>query len=72
MAELGYDLSAHASKSLDEVKDHAPFDAVVTMGTHLYTKYWMGVGVRGVGTSEVWIDWVGDGGMPLSMPARPC
>ena len=34
MAELGYDLSAHDSKSLDEVKDKAPFDAVVTMGTY--------------------------------------
>lgn len=32
MAELGYDLSAHDSKSLDEVRQHAPFDAVVTMG----------------------------------------
>jgi protein-tyrosine-phosphatase len=32
MKELGYDLSAHASKSLDEAKDYAPFDAVVTMG----------------------------------------
>lgn len=32
MKELGYDLSKHASKSLDEVKAHAPFDAVVTMG----------------------------------------
>lgn len=32
MQELGYDLSAHSSKSLDEVKDEAPFDAVVTMG----------------------------------------
>ena len=32
MAELGYDLSAHSSKSLDEVKEYAPFDAVVTMG----------------------------------------
>lgn len=32
MKEIGYDLSAHASKSLDEVKEHAPFDAVVTMG----------------------------------------
>ncbi|MBS1771573.1 MAG: arsenate reductase ArsC [Bacteroidetes bacterium] len=32
MKELGYDLSNHASKSLDEVKEHAPFDAVVTMG----------------------------------------
>ena len=32
MAELAYDLSAHDSKSLDEVKDFAPFDVVVTMG----------------------------------------
>jgi len=32
MKELGYDLSTHKSKSLDEVKDFAPFDAVVTMG----------------------------------------
>ena len=32
MAELGYDLSTHDSKSLDEVKQYAPFDAVVTMG----------------------------------------
>lgn len=32
MKELGYDLSAHHSKSLDEIKSHAPFDAVVTMG----------------------------------------
>jgi arsenate reductase len=32
MKELGYDLSQHDSKSLDEVKQHAPFDAVVTMG----------------------------------------
>jgi protein-tyrosine-phosphatase len=32
MNELGYDLSVHASKSLDEVKEEAPFDAVVTMG----------------------------------------
>lgn len=32
MKELGYDLSKHQSKSLDEVKEHAPFDAVVTMG----------------------------------------
>ena len=30
--ELGYDLSEHDSKSLDEVKAFAPFDAVVTMG----------------------------------------
>jgi protein-tyrosine-phosphatase len=32
MKELGYDLSAHQSKSLDEVKQFAPFDLVVTMG----------------------------------------
>lgn len=32
MKELGYDLSKHGSKSLDEVKQHAPFDAVITMG----------------------------------------
>ncbi|HPH33219.1 MAG TPA: arsenate reductase ArsC, partial [Chitinophagaceae bacterium] len=32
MKELGYDLSAHDSKSLDEVKAFAPFDVVVTMG----------------------------------------
>ena len=32
MKELGYDLSTHQSKSLDEVKQFAPFDAVVTMG----------------------------------------
>jgi protein-tyrosine-phosphatase len=32
MEELGYDLSTHHSKSLDEVKEFAPFDAVVTMG----------------------------------------
>ena len=32
MKELGYDLSIHDSKSLDEVKPFAPFDAVVTMG----------------------------------------
>ena len=32
MKELGYDLGAHDSKSLDEVKAFAPFDAVVTMG----------------------------------------
>ena len=31
MAELGYDLTAHASKSLDEVRDQQ-FDYVVTMG----------------------------------------
>ena len=32
MKELGYDLSAHDSKSLDEVKQYAPFNAVITMG----------------------------------------
>ena len=32
MKELGYDLSGHQSKSLEEVKAYAPFDAVVTMG----------------------------------------
>lgn len=32
MKELGYDLSIHDSKSLDEVKAFAPFDAVITMG----------------------------------------
>jgi arsenate reductase len=32
MKELGYDLTTHHSKSLDEVKQFAPFDAVVTMG----------------------------------------
>lgn len=32
MKELGYDLSVHDSKSLQEVKAFAPFDAVVTMG----------------------------------------
>ena len=32
MKELGYDLTTHHSKSLDEVKQYAPFDAVVTMG----------------------------------------
>jgi len=32
MKELGYDLSRHDSKSLQEVEQYAPFDAVVTMG----------------------------------------
>lgn len=32
MKELGYDLATHKSKSLDDVKAFAPFDAVVTMG----------------------------------------
>lgn len=32
MKELGYDLNAHHSKTLEEIKENAPFDAVVTMG----------------------------------------
>jgi arsenate reductase (thioredoxin) len=32
MKELGYDLSKHDSKNLNEVEAYAPFDAVVTMG----------------------------------------
>jgi arsenate reductase (thioredoxin) len=32
MKELSYDLSSHHSKSLDEIKQFAPFDVVVTMG----------------------------------------
>ncbi len=32
MREVDYDLSTHDSKSLEEVKQFAPFDAVVTMG----------------------------------------
>jgi arsenate reductase (thioredoxin) len=32
MKELGYDLSSHHSKTLEEVTAAAPFDAVVTMG----------------------------------------
>ena len=32
MKELGYDLSKHHSKSLQEIKQNAPFDVVVTMG----------------------------------------
>ena len=32
MKELGYDLSVRDSKSLQEVAQYAPFDAVVTMG----------------------------------------
>ena len=32
MKELRYDLSAHKSKSLDQIKQFAPFDVVVTMG----------------------------------------
>jgi arsenate reductase (thioredoxin) len=32
MEELSYNLNQHYSKSLDEVKEFAPFDAVITMG----------------------------------------
>ena len=32
MKELGYDLTKHHSKSLEEAKAYAPFDVVVTMG----------------------------------------
>ena len=32
LRELGYDLSSHHSKSLNDVKQFAPFDAVITMG----------------------------------------
>lgn len=32
MKEMGYDLAQHHSKSLEEVKQYAPFDVVVTMG----------------------------------------
>ena len=32
MKELGYDLKTHHPKSLEEVKEYAPFDVVVTMG----------------------------------------
>jgi arsenate reductase (thioredoxin) len=32
MNEVGYDLSSHQSKSLNDVKQFAPFDVVVTMG----------------------------------------
>jgi len=32
MKELGFDLTTQHSKSLDEVKQFAPFDAVITMG----------------------------------------
>ena len=32
MKEIGYDLSSHRSKSLEEVRSAAPFDIVVTMG----------------------------------------
>lgn len=32
MKEVGYDLKTHRSKTLDQVKEYSPFDAVVTMG----------------------------------------
>ena len=32
MKETGYDLSKHESKSLDAIKQYAPFDVVITMG----------------------------------------
>lgn len=48
MKELGYDLSKHDSKSLDEVKTFAPFDAVVTMGCG-YACPWM--------PAKQFIDW---------------
>jgi len=32
MKEIGYDLTKHHSKSLNEIKQFAPFDLVVTMG----------------------------------------
>jgi arsenate reductase (thioredoxin) len=32
MKDIGYDLSKHESKSLKDVEQFAPFDAVVTMG----------------------------------------
>ena len=32
MKEVGYDLKKHRSKSLEQVKEFAPFDVVVTMG----------------------------------------
>jgi protein-tyrosine-phosphatase len=32
MQELGYDLSTHQPKSLEIVRQYAPFDVVVTMG----------------------------------------
>src|SRR4030095_5543599 len=30
MKELGYDLKSHRPKSLDQIEEYAPFDAVVT------------------------------------------
>jgi len=32
MGEVGYDLNTHKSKSLEDIKAEAPFDAVITMG----------------------------------------
>ncbi|RYE23222.1 MAG: arsenate reductase ArsC [Sphingobacteriales bacterium] len=32
MKELGYDLTIHTSKNLEEVKNYAPFDFVIAMG----------------------------------------
>ena len=32
MKEFGYDLKTHRPKSVEEVKEYGPFDAVVTMG----------------------------------------
>jgi protein-tyrosine-phosphatase len=32
MKELKYDLTTHNSKSLEEIREEAPFDIVVTMG----------------------------------------
>ena len=49
MKELGYDLSSHDSKSLDEVKAYAPFDVVVTMGCGDACP-WM--------PAKIFVDWV--------------
>jgi protein-tyrosine-phosphatase len=32
MKEIGYDLTAHQSKSISDIEQYAPFDVVVTMG----------------------------------------
>jgi arsenate reductase len=48
MNEIGYDLSSHQSKSLDDVKQFSPFDAVVTMGCGDACP-WM--------PSKIFIDW---------------
>jgi arsenate reductase (thioredoxin) len=48
MNEIGYDLSSHQSKSLDDVKQISPFDAVVTMGCGDACP-WM--------PSKIFIDW---------------